>query len=266
VSLQGCSLQRADLQRADLKGADLRGVPLQGAYLQGADLREADLRGADLSGANLRGARLQDAQLRAVDLRGANLLGCIGLGGDRGGSLIDVQTFQNSQWSEATLLDWRRVGARLEDFPAAWPESVALHLRGARAGLSLLFRKRPGRLERHVFEAVVMAVLGPEVDVEVALLRDAGMRSSLHISGPPPESLEQVVQALRQRDWVEHPRSEMAGRVRRMLSEPLLATLGEALDRGDRYELWTEDAGRLIKRSEWSPGRPRLKVASVPAG
>ncbi len=266
LDLQSTDLQRADLQRADLQGTDLRGGRLQGAYLQGADLRGADLRGADLRGANLRGARMQEAQLRAADLRGANLLECIGLDTDQGGCLLDAHTYHNSGWTLDVLLAWRRGGARLEDFPAAWPEAVALHLRGARPGLALLFRKRPGRLDRHLVEAVAMGVLGPEADCEVELIGGAGARSSLHLSGPPPQHLARLAEVLRTREWRHHELSDTAGRMRAMLTPPLLKRLEELLERADRFELWVEEGGRLQKQREWSPRPPRMKVAAVPVG
>ena len=190
ANLRGVNLSGADLRDANLSGADLRDTNLSGANFFGINLRRADLNGADLSGTDLSEANLNRADLSRVNLSGANLSGA-NLGGvklvepgPRTNCHVNLRTFQRSEWDVATLAEWYRADALIDDF-VRFPEDMRRAILGEQDGLSLYFNTRLTPIDRFLVDGVIFGLLGKNTDCRVVEFR-AGRRRNHTPPGQPP--------------------------------------------------------------------------------
>lgn len=103
-----------------------------------ANARDAVLSGVDFTGASLEEANLEGAYMNSAVLRNCNLKNCIGFPLCRD-ALIDVDTYERSEWTPAILQEWHRAGAKIVGLDEFQADAVEAILKGFHADTPPVF-------------------------------------------------------------------------------------------------------------------------------
>jgi len=241
--LVGADLSGATLTKTDLAGADLRNACLQQAYLKQANLLSVDLDGADLTGANLEGAHLKHLRSLPSKVRGCRL---------------NAETVKNGL-GLATLVRWHQMGAVIVDLEALPPEAASA-LRGVNEGLTLYFGSHLSNIDRFLVDAVVAAFTEgePGSDCRLAEYFELDGSSRVRLTASDPDHLVAIAEALHTRAWDKENNAQdtekstaLIQQVQAFVQPAVLPRLSWLVDRGERFELWTNDEGIAKKTKEW---------------
>lgn len=259
VNLTGATLNRCILHNTFLRGARLDGARLHDVQMSGADLTGASLVNAHLLRADMEWCLVTDAVLMETYLWGAKLSGWDGKPADRRGAHLDADAYTRSGWTPAQLAEWVFEGAVIEDYEN-FPVDAQDRLVAETEGLSLHFMGELDELDLLALHNVVAAwrEQNPSSDARTASVRLGREQTTVRLVASRSEDLVFLAVALYQRIW-DRGRAEPSTTALVQLREEigavthprLMSRLSWLMERGDRFELWVLEGGRLEQAQTW---------------